>query len=236
MDKQLSNQEIRRYKKHISIPQVGIDGQTKLKKAKVLVIGAGSLGSIVLQQLTSAGIGFIGIVDADLIEESSLLCQVLYDTNDLGKHKAIVAKEKLAHQNPHVEIKIYNIKLRDDYAPEVLKNFDIVVDTTTDESTRYFLSQCCYELNKPLICGKIAGLKGSYIALDNRIERNEGLFYSDESETDKRRKIKAAIGPLPGVIGSFMAAEIIKIITGTGNIIYGRTITFDLGHLELFIE
>ena len=147
----LSQREIRRYSKQIMIPEIGVKGQEKLKKAKVLVIGAGGLGCPVLQYLTAAGVGKIAIAEFDMVDETNLQRQVLYGSDDVGKLKSIIAKNRLEHLNSLLEFQIFNLRINSTNSLGILKNFDIIVDATDNLDSRYVLNDSCVILNKPLV-------------------------------------------------------------------------------------
>ena len=146
----LSQREIRRYSKQIMIPEIGVKGQEKLKKAKVLVIGAGGLGCPVLQYLTAAGVGKIAIAEFDMVDETNLQRQVLYGSDDVGKLKSIIAKNRLEHLKSLVEYEIFNLRITGYNSLNILKNFDIIVDATDKFADRYIINDSCIILNKPL--------------------------------------------------------------------------------------
>jgi molybdopterin/thiamine biosynthesis adenylyltransferase len=227
----LSPREIRRYSKQIMIPEIGQEGQEKLKKTKVLVVGAGGLGCPVLQYLTAAGIGKIGIVEFDKVEESNLQRQVLYGSLDVGKLKAIIAKNRLEHLNSLVEFEIYNLRLDAANALNIIKQFDIVVDATDNYAVRYIINDTCIILNKPMVHGAIFKFEGQ-ISVFNF---NGGPTYRCYNPFDKTADYKNPVpsdiglmGVLPGITGTIMANEVIKIITGIGMILSGKLLIFNL--------
>ena len=156
----LSDQEIRRYRKQIMIPEIGIHGQEKLKSAKILVVGAGGLGCPVLQYLTAAGLGKISIVEFDMVDETNLQRQVLYGSADVGKLKAIIAKNRLEFLNSFGECLIVNLKLDASNALNILKDFDVIVDATDNLESRYIINDACVILNKPMVHGAIYKFEG----------------------------------------------------------------------------
>src|SRR5450759_1778208 len=147
----LSPREIRRYSRQILIPEIGIAGQEKLKQAKVIVVGAGGLGCPVLQYLNAAGIGKIGIVEFDMVDETNLQRQVLYGSDDVGKLKSIIAKNRLEHLNSLLEYEIFNLRITSSNSLNILKNFDIIVDATDNFTDRYIINDSCIILDKPLV-------------------------------------------------------------------------------------
>ena len=143
-----SHEELERYSRHLILPEFGIEGQKKLKKAKVLIVGAGGLGCPMLLYLTAAGVGTIGIVDYDVVDHSNLQRQVLFSTEDIGKSKAEVAAYKLAKTNPHIKFEVYNAKLDSENALEIFKNYDVIADGTDNFPTRYLVNDACVILKK----------------------------------------------------------------------------------------
>ncbi len=230
----LSEKEKIRYNRHIILPQIGIDGQIKLKNAKVVVIGAGGLGSPVLQYLAAAGVGVIGIVDNDIVDESNLQRQILYTTNDIGKPKVEVAKRNLTALNPNVEIKIYKTFLTSENAEDIISKYDIVVDCPDNYETRYITSKACVKLGKPHVFGAISEFEGQLSVFNyNKGPTYQELFPDvlEQSQIDNNASAKGVIGVLPGVIGSLQANETIKIITGAGEILSGKLFIINLNNL-----
>jgi len=225
----LSNQEIKRYNRHIILPEIGMEGQQKLKKAKVLVVGAGGLGCSVLQYLTAAGVGTIGICDFDFVEESNLQRQILFGNSDIGRPKAIVASEKLRNQNSLVRFIVHNKMLTKDSALAMFENYDIIVDGTDNFPTRFLINDACVFLNKPYVFGAIYKFEGQVSVFNF----NNGPTYRcmvpeqpDSSEIQSCASI-GVIGVLPGIIGCYQANEVIKMLTGIGNVLSGKLLMID---------
>ena len=213
------------------IPEIGLEGQEKLKKAKVLVVGAGGLGCPVLQYLAAAGIGKIGIVEFDKVDESNLQRQVLYGSLDVGKLKAIIAKNWLEHLNSLVEIEIFNLKLDVTNAIGIIKQFDLVVDATDNYEVRYVINDSCIILDKPMVHGAIFKFEGQVSVFNF----NGGPTYRCFNPYDQTTKYKnprpedvGLIGVLPGITGTIMANEVIKIITETGIVLSGKLLIFNI--------
>ena len=156
----LSQREKRRYSKQIMIPEIGIEGQEKLKKASVIVVGAGGLGCPVLQYLVAGGIGTVALIDFDKIDETNLQRQFLYGSNDLGKLKSVIAKTRLEQLNSMVRVEVLNLRLDASNSLRILKNFDVVVDATDNFETRYIINDSCIILNKPMVHGAIYKFEG----------------------------------------------------------------------------
>jgi adenylyltransferase/sulfurtransferase len=228
----LSNEEKDRYQKHILLSEIGEQGQVKLKKAKVLVIGAGGLGCPVLLYLVSAGVGMIGIVDDDIVSLSNLQRQVLYSTDNIGKRKAEVAREKLLAMNPEVQITTHMLRFSLKNAPDLVRGYDLVIDCTDNLYTRYAINDTCIRADKPFIYGSIHRFEGQ-VALFNWTDKagNKGpsyrcLFPEPTGEAPNCSEI-GVIGVLPGIIGTYQAMEAIKVITGIGQPLSGRLLVVD---------
>lgn len=227
----LSPRELRRYGKQIMIPEIGIDGQNKLKQARVLVIGAGGLGCPVLQYLTAAGVGNIGIAEFDMVDESNLQRQILYGSEDVGKLKSIIAKNRLEHLNSQINIEIYNLKCDRSNTGKILSEYDIIVDATDNLEVRYVINDACVILGKPMIHGAIYKYEG-VISVFNY---NGGPTYRCYNPQPGNREFKnpkplsvGLFGVLPGITGTYMANEVIKIITGTGDILSGKVLLINI--------
>jgi molybdopterin/thiamine biosynthesis adenylyltransferase len=227
----LSQREIRRYSKQIMIPEIGIPGQEKLRQASVLIVGAGGLGCPVLQYLTVAGIGRLGIVEFDKVDETNLQRQILYGSLDVGKLKSIIAKNRLEHLNSFVGLEIINLRLEAANALSVLKNFDIIVDATDNYETRYVINDSCVILDKPMVHGAIYKFEGQ-VSVFNYIGGPTYRCYNPEAIKDNYKNPKPAdvglMGVLPGITGTYMANEVIKIITGTGTVLSGKMLIFNI--------
>jgi len=227
----LSHREIRRYSKQIMIPEIGVKGQEKLKKAKVLVIGAGGLGCPVLQYLTAAGVGKIAIAEFDMVDETNLQRQVLYGSDDVGKLKSIIVKNRLEHLNSLLEYEIFNLRITSSNSLNILKNFDIIVDATDNFTDRYIINDSCIILNKPLVHGAIYKFEG-IISVFNYKGGPTYRCYNPSSPQKKHKNPSPSqvglFGVLPGIIGSYMANEVIKIITETGDILSGKVLLINI--------
>jgi sulfur-carrier protein adenylyltransferase/sulfurtransferase len=227
----LSPREIRRYSKQIMIPEIGVIGQEKLKLSKVLVIGAGGLGCPVLQYLTAAGIGTIGIVEFDLVDESNLQRQVLYGSTDVGKLKSIIAKERLLHLNPSVNLEILNLRVDPTNALRILQNFDVIVDSTDNLPTRYTIDDACVTLGKPMVHGSIYKYEGAISVFNYKGGATYRCYNPEIKGTNFKNPLPSEVGlfgVLPGIIGAYMANEVIKIITGNGEILSGKVLLINI--------
>jgi len=227
----LTPRELRRYRKQIMIPEFGVEGQEKLKKASVIVIGAGGLGCPVLQYLVAAGIGRVAIVEFDMVDEVNLQRQILYGSEDVGKLKSIIAKNHLGRLNPMVDIEIINLRLDASNSIRILKDYDVIVDATDNPETRYVINDTCVILGKPMVHGAIYKYEGE-ISVFNYNGGPTYRCYNPFIEGEKfKNPVPAEVGlmgVLPGITGTFMANEVIKIITGTGEVLSGKVLIFSI--------
>jgi molybdopterin/thiamine biosynthesis adenylyltransferase/rhodanese-related sulfurtransferase len=223
----LVKEELYRYNRQMILPELGLAGQEKLKAAKVLVIGAGGLGCPILQYLTSAGVGEIGIIDEDVVELSNLHRQILYAHTDIGQPKAKVAATKLNMLNPHVHTIVYNERFTAERATAICQDYSLVIDCSDNFSTRYLVNDICIALGKTLIFGSILQFEGQ-VAVFNH---NGGANYRDLYPTPPTENINCVeggvIGILPGIIGLYMANEALKLICGIGETLSGKLMTID---------
>lgn len=226
--------ELERYSRHLIIPNFNIRGQRKLKSSKVLVVGTGGLGAPLLQYLAAAGVGHIGIVDFDKVEDSNLQRQVLFTTDDIGRPKVEAAKDRLQKLNPHIEIVAYNTYLTSENALDIVRGYDLVADGTDNFPTRYLVNDAC-------VLSGIANVYGSIFRFDGQVS----VFnyqYEDGSRSPNYRDMYpeppppglvpscaegGVIGVLPGIIGSLQANEAIKVLTGIGEPLVGKLFLFD---------
>lgn len=230
----LNTSEQRRYQRHLILPNFGLEGQLKLKNARVLVVGAGGLGCPVLQYLVAAGVGNIGIVDFDTVDESNLQRQILYSVHDVGLPKVEVAKRKLSALNPHITITTFEERLTKDNIELIFERFDIIADGTDNFDTRYLINDACVLLNKINVFGSIFRFEGQ-VAVFNYLEKdgNRSTNYRDlfpeppEADLIPNCAEGGVLGVLPGIIGSMQANEVIKIITGIGEPLVNRLYVFD---------
>ncbi|MBX7151703.1 molybdopterin-synthase adenylyltransferase MoeB [bacterium] len=229
-----SAEELARYSRHIILPEFGLEGQKKLKDAKVLVIGTGGLGSPMLLYLAAAGVGTIGIVDFDIVDESNLQRQVLFQVKDVGQPKVVAAKARLEGLNPHIHIITHHCMLSSQNAMDILRDYDVIADGTDNFPTRYLVNDACALLNKPLVYGSIFQFDGQ-VSVFNFTDSNGavGPNYRDLFPTPPPPGLVPScaeggvLGVLPGIIGSMQANEVIKIITGIGEPLSGRLLLFD---------
>lgn len=231
---EFTNKELARYSRHVTIPEFGKEGQEKLKNSKVLVIGTGGLGAPALQYLVAAGVGEIGIVDFDTIEDSNLQRQVLFNTDDIGRPKTEVAKEKLEKLNPYVTIHVHETQLTSDNALEIFQGYDIVADGTDNFPTRYLVNDACVFTGIPNVYASIFRFEGQVSVFNyTDAEGFKGPNYRDLYPTPPPPGLVPScaeggvLGVLPGIIGSIQASEVIKVLTGTGDPLSGRFFIFD---------
>lgn len=223
-----------RYDRQIILSEIGETGQNKLKKAKVLIIGVGGLGSPIALYLAGAGVGHIGLIDDDLVSISNLQRQVLYSEKELGKPKAICAAERLAALNSEIRIQSYPVRLTEENARKIIGEYDIVVDGCDNFATRYLVNDICLELEKPYIYGAICGFEGQ-VSVFNYGDRKKNYrdLYPDEEEMKRLPPPpKGVMGVTPAVVGSIEATEVLKLICGFGNVLAGELWTIDLRTLQ----
>ena len=226
---ELSNDEIARYSRHLIMPEVALDGQKKLKAAKVLTVGTGGLGSPLALYLAAAGIGTIGIVDFDVVDESNLQRQIIHGTSDVGRPKVESARDKIKDINPNVEVVVHEEALTSENALEIFADYDVIVDGTDNFPTRYLVNDACVLLGKPNVYGSIF-----------RFEGQASVFWAEEGpcyrclypEPPPPGLVPSCaeggvLGILPGAIGVVQATEAVKLILGIGEPLIGRLMLYD---------
>ncbi|TAL80680.1 MAG: HesA/MoeB/ThiF family protein [Bacteroidetes bacterium] len=226
----LSPREIRRYSKQIMIPEIGIKGQEKLKQSKILVVGAGGLGCPVLQYLTAAGVGKIAIAEFDMVDETNLQRQVLYGSTDVGKLKSIIAKNRLEHLNLFGEIDIINLRIDGSNSLSIIKSYDIIVDATDNIEARYIINDSCVILGKPMVHGSIFKYEGLISVFNYKGGPTYRCFNPSGPVSKSKNPLPSEVGlfgVLPGITGTYMANEVIKIITETGEVLSGKVLLFN---------
>lgn len=233
-DVEFSGNELGHYSRHLSIPEFGMEGQKKLKAAKVLAVGTGGLGAPMLQYLAAAGVGTIGIVDFDKVEASNLHRQVLFGASDVGRPKVEVAKERLQEINPYIDIQVHQTRLTSDNALEIIKDYDVVADGTDNFPSRYLINDACVMLDKPNVHGSIFQFEGQISVFNYEEEEGtRGPNYRDLFPEPPPPGLvpscaeAGVLGVLPGIIGCLQASEVIKIITGIGEPLSGQLFLFD---------
>jgi sulfur-carrier protein adenylyltransferase/sulfurtransferase len=225
----LTNQEKARYQRQIMLPEVGEEGQLKLRNAGVLMIGCGGLGCPVLQYLTALGVGRIGIADSDTVSESNLQRQILYSMDDIGKPKVDIAKEKLLKQNPLVTVHAFPARVDAGNALKIIRDYDIIVDGSDNFATRYLLNDACVILDKPLVFGSIYMYEGQISVFNYKDGPTYRCLYPEPPipADMPSAAVIGVLGILPGVIGVLQATEVVKIITGIGEVLSGKLLTYN---------
>ena len=232
---ELDLDEVRRYSRHLIMPEVAMEGQTRLKAAKVLCIGAGGLGSPVLMYLAAAGVGTIGIVEFDVVDETNLQRQIIHGQSDVGKSKAQSAKETIAEINPNVEVILHETRLDSSNALDIIRPYDLIVDGTDNFPTRYLVNDACVMLHKPYVWGSIF-----------RFEGQASVFWADRGpcyrclypEPPPPGMVPSCaeggvLGVLCATIGSIQATEAVKLLIGSGNPLIGRLKIYDALEMDL---
>lgn len=225
----LNNREKLRYQRHLVLPEIGVEGQQKLKTSKVVIVGAGGLGSPAAIYLTSAGVGTIGIVDDDRVSLNNLQRQILYNHSDIGKLKTFQAKARLQSLNDRVKVQAFTKRLNSDNAASIIKHYDIVIDGTDNFPTRYLINDICVRLKKPFIYGSVMKFEGqvSFFGFPGG-PCYRCLFPEPPPEGLIPGCAESGIlGVLPGVIGIIQATEAIKYLLGRGELLAGRLLLYD---------
>jgi molybdopterin-synthase adenylyltransferase len=225
--------QLDRYARHIILPGVGAVGQKKLLESKILVIGAGGLGSPILLYLTAAGVGTLGVIDFDTVDLSNLQRQILHATSDIGRAKVLSAKESLEQLNPDVKIETYREQLISQNARDIIRNYDLVIDGSDNFPTRYLVNDACAFEDKPLIYGAISQFEGQLSLFNVTAEKGKSPCYRCLFPTPPKPGMvlscseAGVFGVLPGVVGSLMATEAIKYILGLGESLAGTLLHYD---------
>ena len=232
----LSLDEKERYKKHLTLKEIGFKGQLKLKNSSVICIGAGGLGSSVLIYLAASGIGRIGIVDNDQVEKSNLQRQIIHETNTVGNLKINSAQERIKRFNPNIEVTTFNKRINSENVIEIIKDFDIICDCSDNFGTRYLINDACLILNKALVFGSVQGFEGqiSVFNLNKKSPNLRDLL----PESPVKNNIPSCeefgvVGVSTGLIGILQVNEIIKIILNKGEILDGKIMIFDLLNMNI---
>ncbi len=225
----LSNDEVLRYSRHLIMPEVGMEGQLKLKRARVLCIGAGGLGSPVAMYLAAAGVGTLGIVDFDIVDFTNLQRQILHSTSDVGRKKLDSAAETIAAINPNVEIHKFDTRLTSQNALEIIREFDIVVDGTDNFATRYLVNDACVLTGKPNVYGSIFRFEGQASVFATKDGPCYRCLYPEPPPPGVVPSCAegGVLGILPGLVGVMQATETIKLILGVGEPLIGRLLLID---------
>ncbi|PWW65319.1 adenylyltransferase/sulfurtransferase MoeZ [Actinokineospora spheciospongiae] len=230
---ELTKEEVARYSRHLIIPDVGVDGQKRLKNAKVLVVGAGGLGSPALLYLAAAGVGTLGVVDFDVVDESNLQRQVIHGQSDVGKPKAESARESIAEINPLVTVVLHQEHLNSSNALDIFRDYDLILDGTDNFATRYLVNDAAVLLGKPYVWGSIFRFEGQVSVFWEDAPNGQGLNYRDlYPEPPPPGMVPSCaeggvLGVLCASIGSIMVTEAIKLLTGIGETLLGRLMVYD---------
>ncbi|MEM6926137.1 MAG: molybdopterin-synthase adenylyltransferase MoeB [Myxococcota bacterium] len=225
----LSHAEVARYSRHLTLPEVGLEGQQRLKAGSVLCVGTGGLGSPLLLYLAAAGVGRIGIVDFDVVDESNLQRQVLHGTSALGVKKVVSAQRRIADLNPHDQVDVHDTALTTDNALGIIESYDIVVDGTDNFPTRYLVDDACALTGKPNVYGSIYRFEGqaSVFNVDGGPQYRDLYPEPPPPGLVPNCAEGGVIGVLPGIIGTIQATETLKLLAGLGTSLSGRLLLFD---------
>ncbi len=225
----LSPNELQRYARHLALPQVGVEGQRRLKAARVLCVGAGGLGSPLALYLAAAGVGTLGVVDFDVVDATNLQRQILHGTKDLGRSKLDSAADRLHDVNPHVEVVRHRARLSSENALDILADYDIVVDGTDNFPTRYLVNDACVLLGKPNVYGSVFRWEGQVSVFGTKGGPCYRCLFREPPPPGLVPNCAegGVLGVLPGIIGSLQAMETIKLILGLGDTLAGRLLIFD---------
>ncbi len=226
---ELSHEEIRRYSRHLIMPEVGLGGQKKLKAASVLLVGTGGLGSPLAMYLAAAGVGRIGLVDYDVVDASNLQRQILHGTAAIGKLKVESARERILDINPHIRVDVYNEVFRSDNALDIARPYDILIDGTDNFPTRYLVNDVCVLLGKPNVYGSIFRFEGQVTTFWAQHGPCYRCLYPEPPPPGLVPSCAegGVLGVLPGTIGTLQATEAIKLIIGRGDSLIGRLLLYD---------
>jgi adenylyltransferase/sulfurtransferase len=226
---QLSQEEILRYSRHLIIPEVGVEGQRRLKDARVLMVGAGGLGSPIGLYLAAAGVGRLGIVEADVVDVTNLQRQVLHGTKDVGRKKVESARDRIRDVNPHVDVVPHEAWLTSENALEIIRDYDLVVDGTDNFATRYLVNDACVLLGKPNVYGSIFRFEGQSTVFCTAEGPCYRCLYPEPPPPGLVPSCAegGVLGILPGLVGLIQATEAVKLVTGIGAPLVGRLLLVD---------
>ncbi|MDR0517599.1 MAG: molybdopterin-synthase adenylyltransferase MoeB [Fibromonadaceae bacterium] len=221
----LTNEEISRYSRHLLLPEIGAEGQRKLKNAKVLIIGVGGLGTPLALYLSAAGVGTIGLADFDVVDESNLQRQIIHSTSDVGRPKVASAKDRINGVNPLVNVVAHNEMLTSQNAIDIIAKYDIVADGSDNFQTRYIVNDACVFLGKPNVYGSVFQFEGQSSVFCAKGGPCYRCLYPSPPQPEPAES--GVLGVLPGIIGTIQAAETIKLIVGGAKPLIGRLLCFD---------
>jgi len=226
--------EKQRYQRHLLLEQIGEEGQTRLRNASVLVVGAGGLGCPVMQFLTATGIGRIGIVDDDLVDISNLQRQFLYGFGDVGKHKAVVSAQKMEQLNGFVGVERLNCRLNADNALQLVATYDVIADCTDNHEARFLINDACVFSSKPMVHAGVFRHQGQLAVFNHQGGPTYRCFHDEDKASSPNPPADGIYSVLPGIIGALQSNEIIKLITGIGRLLNGVLLTFDTWQNEFY--
>lgn len=230
----MDNNQLKRYSRHIMLPQMDYDGQQKLLDSRVLILGAGGLGSPVALYLASSGVGHLVISDFDTVEVSNLQRQIMHYTADIGRPKVESARDKLLQMNPDIKVTIINQRLEDEALRTQVRAADVVIDTTDNFTSRFALNRLCVSEKKPLVSGSVIRMEGQVTTF--RADRADSpcyhCLYKEAGELGETCTQNGVLAPAVGIIGSIQATEAIKVITGMGQDLCGRLLLMDAFTME----
>ena len=230
----LTPEELRRYNRHLILPEVGLEGQKKLKAASVLLVGAGGLGSPLALYLAAAGVGRLGLVDFDVVDETNLQRQVLHGTKDVGRPKLESARDRILDINPHVQVDLYKTRLTSENALDIIKEYDLVADGTDNFPTRYLVNDACVLAGKPNVYASIFRFEGQVSVFGTPDGPCYRCLYPEPPPPGLVPSCAegGVLGVLPGLVGTIQATEVIKMILGIGTPLIGRLLLVDALHMQ----
>ncbi|PKD21935.1 dinucleotide-utilizing protein [Salegentibacter salinarum] len=233
----LTKKEKQRYLRHILLKEIGEVGQLKLKKARVLVIGAGGLGCPVLQYLTAAGVGKIGVIDDDVVDSSNLHRQILFSEKNIGEPKVITAKNRLQEMNSSIEIEAYNERLTAKNAVDLFFLYDIIVEGSDNFTTKYLANDAAVLAGKPLVFGSIFKFEGQVSVFNYRNGPTYRCLFPEPGSVEEMPSCSevGVLGILPGIVGNLQANEVLKMVLGIGNVLSGKLLIFDSLEMQIRI-
>ena len=234
----LTDEERNRYSRHLMMPEVGVLGQERLKAARALIVGAGGLGSPLGLYLAAAGVGVLGLVDYDTVDESNLQRQIIHSSEYIGKRKTASARDRINALNPLVEVEVYNTALIADNAYSIIKNYDLVADGTDNLAARRLINDACLRAGIPYVYGSVGGFSGQVSVFCAKEGPCYNCAFPAPAQSAGKAKTVGVMGVTPGIIGCIQAAEAVKLIVGCGESLIGRLLVVDalyMGFTEIKI-
>ena len=221
-----------RYRRHILLDEIGIEGQERIAASNVLIVGAGGLGSPVITYLAAAGVGHIGVVDGDIVELSNLQRQVVFSTSDLGRKKAVVAGERIKEINPDVRVEVYDEFLSLENAGDLIGQYDFVCEGSDNYATKLLVNDTCVKKGKPFTIGSLSRFEGQVMTHTDGSACWRGLYGAAPEQDEKEPVELGVLGSVPGIIGAVEATETIKFIVGSGKLLTNRLLSFNALTME----